>query len=58
MRFTGVERRVANPPITAVEIARDFGMDPLAVRAWQVAQSMRATHDEHGRIARVEILKV
>lgn len=57
-RFTGVERRVTNPPITALEIARDFGMDPLSVRAWQVARSLRATHDQEGRIVRVEILKV
>ena len=57
-RFTGVERRVTNPPITALEIARDFGMDPLSVRAWQVARSLRATHDPEGRIVRVEILKV
>lgn len=55
LRFGGVERRVPRPPITAAEIARDFDFDPIEVERWQAAQSVQVTHDQNGRIVRVEI---
>jgi len=55
IRFRGVEQRLARPPITAAEIARDFGMEAAAVERWQGAQRLRVTHDQAGRIALVEI---
>ena len=56
IRFRGVERRTAAPPVTPAESGREFGQDPAAVARWQSAQRLYVTHDERGRIARVEIL--
>jgi biofilm PGA synthesis protein PgaD len=56
VRFRGVERRTAALPVTAAEIGRDFGQDPKSVTRWQQEQRLYVTHDETGRIARVEIL--
>ena len=55
LRFGGVERRVPRPPITAAEIARDFGFETIEVERWQAARTVQVTHDQDGRIARVEI---
>ena len=55
LRFSGVERRVPRPPITSAEIARDFGFDPIDVERWQDARTVQVTHDEDGRIVRVDI---
>jgi biofilm PGA synthesis protein PgaD len=56
IRFHGVERRTANLPITPTEIGRDFGQSPESVARWQSEQRLYVTHDQEGRIARVEIL--
>jgi biofilm PGA synthesis protein PgaD len=56
VRFRGVERRTAALPVTPAEIGRDFGQDPKSVTRWQQEQRLYVTHDETGRIARVEIL--
>jgi len=56
IRFHGVERRTANLPITPIEIGRDFGQDPKSVARWQSEHRLYVTHDQEGRIARVEIL--
>ena len=56
-RFGGVENRVAPLPVTAAEIGRDFGQDPVAVTRWQGGQRLYVTHDPEGRIARVDILQ-
>lgn len=55
LRFGGIERRVLRPPITSVEIARDFGFDPIDVERWQDARTVQVTHDENGRIVHVDI---
>lgn len=55
LRFGGVERRTARPPITAAEIARDYGFHPAVVEHWQKARTLRVSHDQNGRIAKVEI---
>ena len=55
LRFGGVERRVPRPPITAAEIARDFGFDPIEVERWQEARTVQVTHDQDGRIVGVEV---
>jgi len=55
-RFRGGERRIANLPVTPTEIGRDFGEDPESVARWQSEQRLYVTHDQAGRIARVEIL--
>ena len=44
------------PPGHAVEIGRDFGQSPASVARWQSEQRLYVTHDQEGRIARVEIL--
>ena len=54
-RFSGVEHRTGSPAVTPKEIARDFGMDQLAVERWQAARYLHVTHDERGRIAGAEI---
>ena len=56
IRFHGVERRTINLPVTPKEIGRDFGQDPESVARWQSEQGLYVTHDQEGRIARVEIL--
>jgi biofilm PGA synthesis protein PgaD len=56
MRFSGVEKRTAALPVTAVEAGRHFGQDPEAVTRWQGGQRLYVTHDPDGRIAKVEIL--
>ena len=56
IRFRGVERRVAALPVTPTEIGRDFGQDPESVARWQSEQRLYVTHDQDGRIARVETL--
>lgn len=56
LRFGGVENRVAAPPVTPVEIGRDFGQDAVSVAQWQREQRLCVTHDDEGRIAHVEIL--
>jgi biofilm PGA synthesis protein PgaD len=55
-RFGGIEMRTAALPVTAAEIGRDFGQNPESVAHWQSEQRLYVTHDEHGRIARVEML--
>ena len=56
IRFRGVERRIAALPVTPKEIGRDFGQDPESVARWQSEQRLYVTHDQDGRIARVETL--
>jgi biofilm PGA synthesis protein PgaD len=56
LRFGGVENRVAAPAVTALEIGREFGQDPEAVARWQTEQRLYVTHDQQGRIERVEVL--
>jgi biofilm PGA synthesis protein PgaD len=56
IRFRGVERRIDALPVTPAEIGRDFGQDPASVVRWQCEQRLYVTHDETGRIARVEVL--
>jgi len=56
IRFRGVERRVDALPVTFAEIGRDFGQDPKNVAHWQSEQRLYVTHDQEGRIAKVEIL--
>jgi biofilm PGA synthesis protein PgaD len=56
IRFRGVERRVDALPVTPAEIGRDFGQDPASVTRWQSEQRLYVTHDQTGRIARVEAL--
>ena len=55
LRFSGVERREPRPPITSAQIARDFGFDPIEVERWQQARTVQVTHDQDGRIVRVDI---
>jgi biofilm PGA synthesis protein PgaD len=55
-RFGGVENRTAALPVTPAEIGRQFGQDPEAVAHWQNAQRLYVTHDDDGRIGRVDIL--
>ena len=55
-RFSGVERRRVNPPVTPADIGRDFGQDPKSVARWQSEKRLYVTHDEEGHIARVEIM--
>jgi poly-beta-1,6-N-acetyl-D-glucosamine biosynthesis protein PgaD len=57
IRFRGVEKRVAALPVTPAEIGRDFRQNPASVARWQSEQRLYVTHDEGGRIARVEILQ-
>lgn len=56
IRFRGVERRTTALPVTPAEIGQAFGQDPKAVAHWQGKQRLYVTHDQEGRIARVEIL--
>lgn len=56
IRFRGVEKRIAALPVTPAEIGRDFGQNPESVARWQSEQRVYVTHDQDGRIARVEIL--
>jgi biofilm PGA synthesis protein PgaD len=56
LRFRGVERRTAALPVTPAELGKQFGQDPAAVAGWQGGQRLYVTHDQAGRIARVEIL--
>lgn len=55
LRFGGVERRTPRPPVTAAEIARDYGFHPAVVQRWQKARILRVSHDRNGRIDTVEI---
>lgn len=55
VRFRGVEQRTASLPVTAAEIGRDFGQDPMAVAGWQAEKRLCVSHDDAGRIVRVEI---
>ena len=56
IRFRGVEKRTHNLPVTPADIGRDFSQDPKSVARWQSEQRLYVTHDQEGRIARVEIL--
>jgi len=56
VRFGGVEKRTAALPVTPAEIGRDFGQNPESVARWQSEQRLYVTHDQHGRITRVEAL--
>jgi biofilm PGA synthesis protein PgaD len=56
VRFRGVERRTASPPVTPAEIGRDFAQDPQQVASWQGAKRLGVSHDAAGGIERVEIL--
>jgi biofilm PGA synthesis protein PgaD len=56
IRFRGIENRTATSAITPAEIGRDLGMDPVALERWQKAQRLYVTHDQAGRVARVDIL--
>lgn len=55
LRFGGVENRTAARPVTPADIGLAFGQDPDAVMRWQAEQRLLVTHDEEGRIARVEV---
>jgi biofilm PGA synthesis protein PgaD len=55
-RFGGVENRTSALPVTPVEIGRHFGQQPEAVANWQNQQRLYVTHDQDGRIARVDAL--
>jgi biofilm PGA synthesis protein PgaD len=55
-RFGGVENRTAALPVTAVEIGKHFGQDAEEVLRWQGERRLYVTHDDKGRIARVESL--
>lgn len=55
-RFRGIENRKVSLPVTAAEIGRDFAQNPESVARWQSEQRLYVTHDDKGRIARVEIL--
>ena len=55
-RFSGVERRRVNPPVTPADIGRDFGQDPKSVARWQSEKRLYVMHDDEGHIARVEIM--
>lgn len=54
IRFRGVEQRTASLPVTACEIGRDFGQDPIDVARWQREKCLYVTHDDDGRIVHVE----
>ena len=54
LRFSGVERRAPNPPVTAADIARIYNMDAAEIEGWQGARRLVVTHDEDGRIAAVD----
>jgi biofilm PGA synthesis protein PgaD len=56
IRFRGVEKRTEALPVTPAEIGQHFGQDPASVARWQSEQRLYVTHDESGRIARVEAL--
>jgi biofilm PGA synthesis protein PgaD len=56
IRFRGIERRTDALPVTPTEIGRDFGQNPNSVARWQNVQRLYVTHDDAGRIARVEML--
>jgi len=55
-RFSGVERRRVNPPVTPADIGRDFGQDPKSVARWQSEKRLYVKHDDEGHIAGVEIM--
>ncbi len=56
IRFRGVEKRRAAPPVSATEVGHYFGHDPDSVARWQSEQRLYVTHDPHGAIAFVEVL--
>jgi biofilm PGA synthesis protein PgaD len=56
VRFGGVEKRTVPIPVTALEIARDFGQSASSVARWQTEQRLYVTHDLKGNIAKVEAL--
>lgn len=53
-RFRGVERRSAHREITTSALALHFGQLPERVAYWQGLKQIYVTHDQAGRIGRVE----
>lgn len=53
-RFRGIERRSAHREISSAALAKHFGQPPELVARWQSMKQLYVTHDQGGRIARVE----
>lgn len=56
LRYGGVERRKAVVPITPEQISLYFGQDLSAVLHWRTQQRLCVTHDQGGRVVKVEVL--
>lgn len=54
LRFRGVDRRKPRPGIAIEEIGRCVAASPGEVARWRSLRVMHVSHDEHGRISKVE----